>query len=231
MNSQFQWLIFDADDTLFDYAYGERNALETTFREFGLPFDARALELYRDINHQLWLRFEKREITGAQIRAERFTKLFAALAQREPPGLAERFIDHLAEQTTLIQGACELVRTLQCTYRLAVITNGMARVQQPRMAQSLLAPYISELIISDQVGAAKPAPEIFDYAFARMGNPPRERVIIIGDSLTSDMQGGVNYGIATCWYNPAHQPRPPQLPLTYEIHALRELIPLLTTEN
>ncbi len=231
MNSNFEWLLFDADDTLFDYVYGERNALETTFREFGLALDARALDLYHAINQQLWLRFEKREITGEQIRAERFTKLFAALELPEPPTLAERFIDHLAEQTTLVQDACELVQTLQRTHRIAVITNGMARVQQPRLTQSPLAPYISELIISDQVGAAKPAREIFDYAFARMGNPPRARVIIIGDSLTSDMQGGVNYGIATCWFNPGHQPRPTQLELTYEIHALRELIPLLTPER
>lgn len=227
MPHPYQWLLFDADDTLFDYAQAEHNALRNTFSEFGLPFDTRALELYREFNHQLWLRFEKREVTGEQIRTERFALLFHALDLPEPPQLADRYIDHLAAQTTLVQGALETLDALHKTHRIAIITNGMTRVQRPRLAQSVLAPYISELIISEQVGAAKPAREIFDYAFARMGNPPREHVLIIGDSLTSDMQGGANFGIDTCWYNPKRLPHPPQPTLTHEINDLRELIALL----
>lgn len=227
MTRPYQWLLFDADDTLFDYARAEANALQAVFDEFALPFDARALELYREFNRQLWLRFEKREVTGAEVRVRRFALLFDALRLTEPPGLADRYIDHLAAQTTLTRGARETLDALHHTRRIAIITNGMTRVQRARLAQSAIAPYISELIISEEIGAAKPAPEIFAHAFARMGQPRKEQVLMIGDSLTSDMQGGAGFGIDTCWYNPTHQPRPSQPQLTHEIHDLRELIQLL----
>lgn len=231
MTQKYQWLLFDADDTLFDYAQAEHNALRDVSSEFGMPFDARTLELYREINHQLWLRFERGEVTGDQIRTQRFALLFDALQLAETQGLADRYIDHLAAQTTLIQGARETLDNLHKTHRIAIITNGMTRVQRPRLARSILAPYISELIISEQVGAAKPGREIFDCAFMRMGQPRKEQVLIVGDSLTSDMAGGAAYGIDTCWYNPKHKPRPPQPQLTYEISDLRELIALLDRHN
>lgn len=224
MTRSYHWLLFDADDTLFDYARAEADALQAAFRGFELPFDARTLNLYREFNHQLWLRFEKGEVTGEQIRVQRFARLFEALQLREPPTLAERYIDHLAAQTTLIQGARETLDALHKMHRIAIITNGMTRVQRPRLAQSALAPFISELIISEEIGAAKPAPEIFGHAFARMGQPRKEHVLMIGDSLTSDMQGGATFGIDTCWYNPNRQPRPPQPQMTHEIQDLRELI-------
>jgi len=220
----YHWLLFDADDTLFDYQRAEVNALQAVFREFELPLDTRAHALYRAFNQELWLRFEQGKVTGEQIRAQRFTRLFQALQLREPPALAERYIDHLAEQTALTPDARETLNVLHTTYRLAIITNGMTRVQRTRLARSPLAAYISELIISEEVGAAKPAPEIFEYAFARMGHPRKEQVLIIGDSLTSDMQGGARFGIDTCWYNPTRQPCPAQPRLTHQVHALRELI-------
>ena len=224
MTRSYHWLLFDADDTLFDYARAEADALQAAFHGFELPFDARTLNLYREFNHQLWLRFEKGEVTGEQIRVQRFARLFEALQLREPPTLAERYIDHLAAQTTLIQGARETLDALHKMHRIAIITNGMTRVQRPRLAQSALAPFISELIISEEIGAAKPAPEIFAHAFARMGQPRKEQVLMIGDSVTSDMQGGATFGIDTCWYNPKRLPRPSQPQLTHEIRDLRELI-------
>jgi 2-haloacid dehalogenase len=231
MTQRYQWLIFDADDTLFDYAQAEQNALESTFHEFQLPYDTRTLELYRVINQQLWLRFEKREVTGAQIRTERFAQLLDALQLHEPQGLAERYVDHLAEQTALMRGARETLDALHQTHRIAIATNGMTRVQRPRLARSPLAPFVSELIISEEGGAAKPAREFFDYAFARMGQPRKQDVLLIGDSLTSDMQGGAAYGIDTCWYNPKRQPRPAQPKVTHEIHDLRELIDLVGSKT
>lgn len=231
MHQAYQWLLFDADDTLFDYAQGEHSALRDTFAEFGLPFDARTLDLYREFNHRLWLRFEKHEVTGDQIRRERFAELFHTLELPEPAGLGDRYIDYLGAQTTLMNDAHDTVATLHKTYRLVVITNGMMRVQRPRLARSILEPYIFDLIISEECGAAKPSREIFDYAFARMGRPRKEQVLIVGDSLTSDMAGGVAYGIDTCWYNPKCLPHPQELELTYEIHSLRELVPLLTAAD
>ncbi|MCA9932829.1 MAG: HAD-IA family hydrolase, partial [Anaerolineales bacterium] len=104
---------------------------------------------------------------------------------------------------------------------IAIITNGIAAVQRPRMARSPLQPFVEAFIISEEVGVAKPDPAIFDVAFAQMGEPQRTAVLIIGDSLSSDMQGGLNYGIDTCWYNPHGHTG--SLPVTYEIRQLADL--------
>jgi FMN phosphatase YigB (HAD superfamily) len=110
---------------------------------------------------------------------------------------------------------------------LALITNGIKEVQRPRFVQSALKDYFTVLIISEEVGTAKPDPAIFEAAFVQMGHPHRDEVLIIGDGLTSDIQGGYNYGIDTCWFNPTRAPRPVNIASQYEITHLTELIPLL----
>lgn len=223
MSNHYTWLLFDADDTLFDYARAETSAFENTFREFSLPSTAATLEQYRALNHQLWLQLERREITSEILRNHRFELLFDALQLDLPPTLSDTYIEHLGLQTTLMDGALETLQALARKYQCAIITNGMARVQRARLARSEIQPYISDIIISEEVGHAKPAREIFDAAFARMNHPARQQVLIIGDSLSSDMQGGISYQIDTCWYNPNQLARPGDLPLTREIHHLREL--------
>src|SRR5262249_43805395 len=120
--------------------------------------------------------------------------------------------------------AYEVVDELKKTSRLAIVTNGLQAVQKNRLARSPIRDHIAELIISEEVGAAKPKTAFFDAAFARLGNPSREDVLIVGDSLTADMQGGVDYGIDTCWYNPLGVPQPAGLPITYEIAHMRDLL-------
>ena len=126
-----------------------------------------------------------------------------------------------------MDGAEEVLRTLQATCRLAIVTNGLLAVQRSRLARSRIRDYIAELIISEEVGAAKPEPAFFTAAFARMGQPAKSDVLLIGDSLSSDMQGGLDYGLDTCWYNPAGEPRPNGLPITYEIGHLHDLLKML----
>jgi 2-haloacid dehalogenase len=126
-----------------------------------------------------------------------------------------------------MDGAYEVLEKLHGRCRIAVVTNGLEAVQRSRMSHSTIRPFITQLIISEEVGAAKPQAAYFDAAFARTGHPPKHDVLIIGDSLTSDMQGGVDYGIDTCWYNPAGEPRPESLPITYEIRNLHELLDIV----
>ena len=113
--------------------------------------------------------------------------------------------------------------------RLCLATNGVSWVQRGRLRRSSIAPFIHDLFVSEDLGAQKPQAAYFDRVFARLGRPPRERVIILGDSLTSDMRGGVDYGIATCWLN--FGSTAPGLPVTYQIHAIEEFVPIVLDEK
>jgi len=144
-----------------------------------------------------------------------------------PHQMSTAYIEQLAICTDLMDGAYEVLQTLHGRSKLAIVTNGLQAVQRSRLAHSRIRDFIPELIISEEVGAAKPQAAFFDAAFARTGHPAKSDVLIIGDSLTSDIQGGVDYGLDTCWYNPTAESRPDSLPITYEIGHLRELLDFL----
>ncbi len=229
----YKWLLFDADGTLFDFDKAETKALANTFKQFRMSYSEEVGDIYREINSQIWLALERGEITPEALRTARFQRLFDAVGQQaDTNSFSNAYLVHLGNCGDLIDGADTLVKTLSKNYRLALITNGLADVQRPRLAASPLKQYFETVVISDEVGAAKPDTHIFDAAFASMGNPEKHEVIIIGDSLTSDMQGGVNYGIDTCWYNPNGKQRQNGMPITYEIKALADLIQTLrVSEN
>jgi HAD superfamily hydrolase (TIGR01549 family) len=137
------------------------------------------------------------------------------------------YTEQLSMRADLMEGAYEVVRTLHATCRLAIVTNGLRTVQRSRLAHSTIWDYISELIISEEVGVAKPDPGFFDAAFARLGSPAKSDVMLIGDSLSADIRGSLDYGLDTCWFNPAGEPRPAGLSITYEIAHLGELLDFL----
>jgi HAD superfamily hydrolase (TIGR01549 family) len=126
-----------------------------------------------------------------------------------------------------MEDAVEVLQALHGKSRFAIVTNGLQAVQRSRLSHSAIKDYISALVISEEVGSAKPHAAFFETASARMENPAKSDVLIIGDSLTSDIQGGVDYGIDTCWFNPTSEPRPEHLPITYEIKHLRELLDIV----
>lgn len=220
--THYEWLLFDADNTLFDFNLAEVKALENSFAEFGYAYNGTTGNIYRNINKQVWAQLEQGEITAAALRTTRFSRLFEAIGiQGEPESFSEVYLHHLANCGDLIDGAESLIQKLSQSYNLALITNGLADVQRPRLAASPLQSFFKTVTISDEIGVAKPDPAIFDVAFGQMGNPQKTAVLIIGDSLASDMQGGLNYGIDTCWYNPENKPT--EMPVTYNIQTLNEL--------
>lgn len=224
----YEWLIFDADGTLFDYDQAEAMALQQTFESLGMPFEPGYRAAYRRINQQLWLEFEQGQVTSSFLRVARFERLFSELGIAASPGaFNDQYLAHLADAAELMDGALEVVQQLHKPFKLAIITNGLKVVQERRLARSPLKEYFDVFIISEIVGAAKPHPAIFDAAFDAMGRPARDRVLLIGDSLTSDIQGGYNYGIDTCWFNPARAPRSVDVPSKYEISRLDELLRIL----
>ncbi len=224
---RYRWLLFDADDTLFDYGAAEAAALREAFELHGIPYGAEHLARYQRINLQAWRELEEGRITQAVLRTRRFEHLFATLGvTADAPAFAETYVDRMAAQAQLVDGALEVVRALAATHRLAIITNGLADVQRRRLAASPVRAHVAELVISDEVGAAKPHRAIFDAAFARIGMPSTSEVLMIGDSLSSDIAGGTSYGLDTCWYNPLGLPGRADLVPTYEVRHLLEL-PLL----
>jgi len=228
MKKHYPWLCFDADGTLFDFTLAEKLALKNAFLALSLAYEDPYLGVYQGINHQLWQALEKREITPDILQVRRFELLLEALQIASSANhMSDAYIEHLGNCAEMLDGAYEVIDTLRKNSRLAIVTNGLQKVQRNRLARSLIRDHIDELIISEEVGAAKPKAAFFDAAFARIGSPPKSDVLIIGDSLSADMQGGVDYGIDTCWYNPSGAPHPGNLAITYEISHLRELLTLI----
>ena len=222
--SPYRWLLFDADGTLFDYDRAEAAALEACWLETGLPLPADLVGSYRRINAELWRAYEEGGISQRDLQVERFVRLAVGLEQ---PLDAQRFsrsyLGHLSRQTALIEGAGELLESLDGAFGLALVTNGIPEVQRPRIESSGLDRIFPVVVISGEEGVAKPAPEIFDVALRRMGEPAREEVLLVGDSLSSEIRGGVDYGLDTCWFNPDGLPLGEGPEPRWEIRRLAEL--------
>jgi YjjG family noncanonical pyrimidine nucleotidase len=225
--NRYAWLLFDADGTLFDYDAAEARALAATFKDAGLPFDERAAATYRAINSEVWAAFERGELDQAELNELRFQRTLDVLnLDRDPAQFADSYLGNLSRAADLIDGALDVVPELARRHKLYLITNGIPRVQHGRLALSTLRPYFQGMVISGEVGHAKPDRRIFDAAFAGMGHPPKSDVLIIGDSLNADIAGGLRYGIDACWYNANGRDAAPDPAPTYEIHALSDLLSL-----
>jgi YjjG family noncanonical pyrimidine nucleotidase len=221
---RYRWLLFDADGTLFDYDRAEQAALAQAFGQIGERFEPGHLAAYRRINQEVWQALERGQITPDALKVRRFELLFKAIGiDHSPAGFSALYLAALADCSELVDGALEVLQGLKGAYQIAVVTNGLQAVQRRRLDRSAIRDCIAEVIISEEIGAAKPSREFFDTTFARLGNPAKQEVLMIGDNWSSDIQGGVQYGIATCWFNPSRQPRPKGLPIAREISSLREL--------
>lgn len=184
-------------------------------------------ERFRELNDRQWEAFERGEVTPAQVRVRRWEQLLDELdARADPAAVSDAYVDHLAERSDLVDGATRVVAALAERCRVGLITNGFGDVQRRRLAGTGLDDHAEVLVISDEVGAAKPDRAIFDAAFDRMGDPARDAVAIVGDSLRSDVAGGLAYGIDTVWFNPSGRPRPAEPAPTAEIAALDDLLEL-----
>lgn len=210
MGRSYKSVFFDADDTLLDYPRAERAALRACHREFRLGLDLETfVEAYRRHNSELWRAFERGETDQVSLRVERFRRLAAELGLPDLPlkEISVFYLEVLSGQRQLLPGALAAVRRLAGEFPLALITNGIASVQRGRLSASPLSRYFQVLVISEEVGFAKPDPRIFVPALRRIGVGTGE-VLYVGDSVTSDMAAARNAGMDFCWFNPGGDPVP-----------------------
>jgi 2-haloacid dehalogenase len=220
----YSTILFDLDHTLFDTERSEAQAFGQAMSVAGILNADRHISTYQEINTALWSRVERGEITPQQVRILRFEGLIEALnLDVDPMHLADEFVAGLGANGDLYAGAQEVLKALSEQHSLAIITNGLGEVQWTRIKRLEIAHFFDAVVISAEVGAAKPGTDIFDLVFAALDHPPKDTVLMVGDSLSSDIQGGTNYGIATCWYNPHGKEAGPNDQITYEISDLQEL--------
>lgn len=225
---KYRWILFDADGTLFDYDSAESFAFNTTIEKHGYEATPDSLKMYRRINSRLFRELEMGKIKSKELRTKRFKLLFGQYNFKiEVNEFSRQYLENLSKASELLPGAIETVKALCSKCNLIIITNGIGNVQRSRFNASELKSYFDDLVISDEVGVAKPSKEIFDIAFEKMNMPEKKDTLIVGDSLTSDMSGGVNFGIDTCWYNPVGMQNDQDFEVTYEIQNLEQIINLV----
>lgn len=229
MSRRYSVLFADADNTLFDFTRAEEHSFYAAMRTFQLDVDAPMYAWYSQVNDSLWKAFERGEITQPKLRVERFRRLMEAYAlPLDPVQVAAGYTEQLAQSTFLMPGALECMRRWAQRVPVYLVTNGLGDVQRGRLERSALRPYVRDIIISQEVGAQKPDPRMFEVALERAGWPDRGDVLMLGDSLSSDIRGAAQAHIDSCYFNPRGLPNTSGITPTYEIRALHEADALLT---
>ncbi|WP_314138880.1 pyrimidine 5'-nucleotidase [Buttiauxella noackiae] len=220
----WDWILFDADETLFTFdAFG---GLQRMFLDYSVTFTAEDFQDYQAVNKPLWTDYQNGTISALQLQHQRFEGWSERLSV--PAGdLNTAFLNAMAEICVPLPGAVSLLNALKNKVKIGIITNGFTALQQIRLERTGLRDYFDLLVISEQVGVAKPDRKIFDYTFEQMGQPPRDRVLMVGDTAESDILGGMNAGIATCWLNAHGRSLPEGIMPTWEVASLSELERLL----
>lgn len=223
-----KFVLLDIDDTLLDFGKAEAAAIRKTFNHVGIPVSDELIRRYSEINDLQWKRLEKGELTREQVLVQRFDILFDELGLKIPSEMVQATYEYLlGVGHYFIDGAEELLKALYGSYELYIASNGTANVQERRIKSADIGKYFNGIFVSEHIGYDKPRKEFFDSCFAQIPDFDKEKAIIVGDRLSSDILGGINAGIKTCWFNRKNDAPDPEIPADYEIHSLAELPALL----
>lgn len=224
----YRFLFLDLDDTILDFQKAEKNALCQTLTTFGISPTEEICSRYSAINKAHWQRLERKELTRAEVLLGRFATLIDELGLSVDAAVcAQRYEERLSHGHDFLPGAYDALVRLSRSYRLFLASNGTKSVQQRRIASAGIAPFFENIFISQEIGANKPDIAYFRRCFSQIPDFVPEEALIVGDSLSSDILGGRNAGISTCWINPRHLPKYPDILADYEIETLTQLYPLL----
>jgi YjjG family noncanonical pyrimidine nucleotidase len=222
--ARYSTVLIDLDHTLFDTQASEIVAFDLAMALAGVAEPAGYLEAFVRINLGLWARVELGELTPQRVRSLRFEMLVEeAGLDADAQAMSDAYVQGLGANGELYPGALDLLRYMAPRACVALLTNGLSEVQRARIERLGISDLFDAIVISAEVGAAKPHAEIFDIAFDRLGSPGKESALMVGDNLSADIGGGANYGIATCWYNPGRKAAAPDHRISHEIQALDEL--------
>ena len=221
-----KFLLFDLDHTLLDFDAAEDVALTQLLKEEGVADIQAYKDYYVPMNKSLWKDLELKKITKKELVNTRFSKLFSHFGiEKDGVYLAERYQFYLAQQGQVFSGATKLLDSLiDRGYELYAATNGITTIQTGRLEQSGIAPYFKEIFISEQLHTQKPDAAFYEKIGARIPNFDKNNALMIGDSLSADIQGGNNVGIDTIWYNPHHLENHTQAKPTYVVHSYKDLL-------
>lgn len=216
----YQWILFDADETLFHF--DALQGLQLMFSRHKYQFSSDEYVHYQSLNLPLWQQYQQGEISARELQINRFAPWAEKLNQNAAV-LNSAYMQAMADICTPLPGAVELIDSLKGRVKMGIITNGFTELQQIRLERTGFADVFSPLVISEQVGVAKPAVGIFNHAFALMGHPPKQHILMVGDNPHADIQGGINAGIDTCWLNRHGAERPAGVTPHKEVNSLAQL--------
>ena len=225
-----RFVLLDLDDTILDFHRAEAAAVSKTFLRLGIEPTEQIVQRYSEVNAAHWRMLERGEITRAQVLTGRFRQIFSEIgAGCDPEHTQQIYEAYLSRGHYFIPGAEQLLKDLYGNYHLYLVSNGNAVVQKGRLESAGIAPYFDAIFISELIGADKPSRAYFDRCFAKIPDFDPQQAILIGDSPTSDILGGIRAGVKTCWFNPNHRLPNPEIHADYEIGQLC-LLPSLLAE-
>ena len=225
---KYSFLLFDADHTLFDFNKSEYLALKSALEELGCPSTDAHIERYSDINVKYWKMLERGEIDKISLKLARFVEFGREFGfEDKAEALSDLYMENLAHESHLFDGALELVEKLSESYRLFIITNGVKSTQDGRFGVSPITKYFEKIFISEVVGAEKPSIEFFDAVANGIEGFEKSRALVIGDSLSSDIKGAINSKIDCIWYNPMKKSAPEGWDITYTVSNFDEILDIL----
>lgn len=227
-------ILWDIDATLLDFLAAEKAAIRTCFSHFHLgTCTDEMLARYSVINRKYWERLERGEMTKQQILDGRFREFFQkeGILFEDISQLNRFYQLALGDTICFLDDGFTLIQKLKPFFKQYAVTNGTLAAQEKKLEKSGLGELFDGAFISDEIGYEKPSKEFFDHVFCKIGNIPKEEILIIGDSLTSDMAGGFQAGIPCCWYNPKKLENTKNIPITYEIQNLWDILPILQEET
>jgi 2-haloacid dehalogenase len=226
--SKYKILLFDADATLMDFHRSEKEAVKECLEFFNLPSDDSVIAKYSEINSGYWKMLERGEIEKEKLYPARWQSLIDYYGfDCEADAISDKYIERLATKSYMLDGALELCRELHGKFRMYIVTNGQKDIQRSRLFPSPIFKYFDGCFISEDIGFEKPSIKFFDAVRANIPDYYPDETIIIGDSLTSDMQGGINAGIDTCWYNPTMKELPDNYKVTFVVKNFDEMADIL----
>lgn len=224
---KYQWILFDADETLF--SFNSFLGLKAMLIRYGIDFTANDYDAFQAVNKPLWVAYQNKEIRAEDLQRIRFQQLAEQTGQ-DPLVLNQQLMAEMALVSQPLTDTMAMLKALHGKVKMAIITNGFNALQQKRLENTQTTPFFEHVIASETVGVAKPDPYIFEFAFAQLGEIDKRRVLMVGDTLSSDIQGGINVGIDTCWFNPEGSMNETIIRPTYEIRSMLELIPIASGE-